>query len=290
MKHNQLEALKFLLENMGDSKFLNAKDDYGMTILHLAVADKQIKAIKFLTTSTAIKVNVVNANGFTPLDILAQSKRDIKDWEIGELLRRAGAISAKDMYLPANELAVTQTNSLTSHENNQKHKGQKGLKKTLRNEDDWLEKKRNTIMVVASLIATMGFQAGVNPPDGIQQDPFSPFAFYNTTGFLASLSIILLLISGLPINSRLFMWILMVIMWVAITAMAMTYAVSIDFPEGLDLSYSIVWIAVAGVLLLGHSSLLVVKMVKRIRKSLRRPSHIRAQDGHDHEPPIASAV
>ena len=43
MKHNQLEALKFLLENMGDSELLNAKDDYGMTILHLAVADKQIE-------------------------------------------------------------------------------------------------------------------------------------------------------------------------------------------------------------------------------------------------------
>ncbi|KAL9451668.1 hypothetical protein AB3S75_013272 [Citrus x aurantiifolia] len=328
VKHNQLEALKLLMENMEDPQFLNAKDDYGMTILHLAVADKQIEAIKFLTTSTIIKVNAVNANGFTAWDILAQSKRDIKDWEIGELLRRAGAISAKDMQPPGNELAVTQTNSLTSQENNQKHKGQKGLKRTLKNEDDWLEKKRNAIMVVASLIATMAFQAGVNPPHLPSQESSSsqntalttepepptarfpidgyrykyyisyyPFLVLNTTGFLASLSIILLLISGLPLNSRLFMWILMVTMWVAITAMAMTYAVSIDYLTDPVISYSststiviFVWTVVGGVLVLGHSSRLMVKMIKRIRKSIRRPSHIQAQDGHDCEPPLARTV
>ncbi|GAY62477.1 hypothetical protein CUMW_218110 [Citrus unshiu] len=70
VKHNQLDALKFLLDNMDDPQFLNAEDDYGMTITQLAVAE----------------VNAFNANGFMALDTLAQSKRDKKDWEIGELL------------------------------------------------------------------------------------------------------------------------------------------------------------------------------------------------------------
>ena len=44
VKHNQLEAIKVLMEIMDDyDQFLNAKDDYGMTILHLAVGDKQIE-------------------------------------------------------------------------------------------------------------------------------------------------------------------------------------------------------------------------------------------------------
>lgn len=30
VKHNQLDALKFLLDNMDDPQFLNAEDDYGM--------------------------------------------------------------------------------------------------------------------------------------------------------------------------------------------------------------------------------------------------------------------
>ncbi|KDO39712.1 hypothetical protein CISIN_1g041009mg [Citrus sinensis] len=297
VKHNQLEALKFLLENMGDSELLNAKDDYGMTILHLAVADKQIEAIKLLTTSTAIEVNAVTANGFTAWDILAQSKRDTKDWDIGELLRRAGAISAQDLQLPANELAVIQTNSVTSHENNQKHEGKKDLKGTPWNLDDWLEKKRNAAMVVASVISTMGFQAAVDPPQSPQLAA-SSFVVWNTIGFLASLSLILLLIIDLPINRILFAWILAWIMSLAIVAMAITYIVSIALIGDPNSSYSnnttsavLVWMAAVGIVsALVHISRLMVMMIKRMRKSIRRLSHIQAQDGRDYEPPIASVL
>lgn len=44
VKHNQLEVLKVLMEiGSWDYEFLNAKDSDGFTILHLAVADKQIE-------------------------------------------------------------------------------------------------------------------------------------------------------------------------------------------------------------------------------------------------------
>lgn len=97
-----------------------------------------------------IDANALNANGFTALDVLAQSKRDIKDWEIGELIRRAGAYRAKDVQLSASE----QTNSLISLESNSQNQQGKGLENSTKKlEDDWLEKMRNAIMVVASLIA-----------------------------------------------------------------------------------------------------------------------------------------
>jgi len=41
VKHNNLEALKLLAENIGDNEFVNLKNDDGDTILHLAIADKQ---------------------------------------------------------------------------------------------------------------------------------------------------------------------------------------------------------------------------------------------------------
>ena len=124
------------------------------------------------------------------------------------------------MQQPATKVSITQTNSLTSHKNNQKKEGKTGLKKHLKYEYDWLEKMRNAIMAVASLIATMTFQAGVDPPHSRWQDAssfeldattqrYACFLFCSTTGFLTSLSIILLLISGLPLNRRIFMWILM---------------------------------------------------------------------------------
>ncbi|XP_048330939.2 ankyrin repeat-containing protein BDA1 [Ziziphus jujuba] len=97
VKHNQLEALRLLVEVMGDYELVNAKDDYGMNILHLAVADKQIETTKFLVTSTKIEVNAVSANGFTALDILAQSHRDIKDFDISECLRNMGALRTTEI-------------------------------------------------------------------------------------------------------------------------------------------------------------------------------------------------
>ena len=52
---------------------------------------------------------------------------------------------------------------------------------------------------------------------------------YNTTGFISSLSIILMLITGLPFTHRLFMWMLTVVVWVAITSMALTYRTAMTF-------------------------------------------------------------
>lgn len=43
VNYNQLDVLKLLIETMGDHEFVNTKDAYGNTILHLAVADKQIQ-------------------------------------------------------------------------------------------------------------------------------------------------------------------------------------------------------------------------------------------------------
>ncbi|GAA0175519.1 hypothetical protein LIER_41928 [Lithospermum erythrorhizon] len=110
-------------------------------------------------------------------------------------------------------------------------------------------------MIVASLIATMGFQATLSSPGGFwQQDiahvnsfgtnsvtifagnsisadkhlhQYKRFMIGNTVGFISSLSVILLLISGLPYKRKVFMWILMVIMWIAISAMAYTYSMSV---------------------------------------------------------------
>lgn len=120
---------------------------------------------------------------------------------------------------------------------------------------DWLGRKRSALMVVASLIATVAFQAGLTPPGGVWQDDYKVdsngkpvaephtvgtavmaykdpiqygvFMIFNTIAFLASLSVILLLVSGLPLKRRRWMWFQMVIMWVSITAQVMTYFISL---------------------------------------------------------------
>lgn len=252
------------------------------------------QAIKVLTTSTTIEVNALNANGLTALDILPQIKGDEKDSEIIELLGRASAISARDEGKKKKKKKKTKTPS-KSHVNNDNLARQ--------DEYDWLRKKRSTLMVVASLIATMAFQVGANPPGGLWQDNFvgdaktpahnagssiladlSPEAYghfltSNSIAFVTALSIILLLVSGLPIRSRILMWVLMVIMWVAITAIAVTYLLSMSAftPAHQANTYAsvigyviLVWIGLCAILFFGHTIRLMVRIIKFIRKLIRR--------------------
>ncbi|XP_022856226.1 uncharacterized protein LOC111377383, partial [Olea europaea var. sylvestris] len=145
-----------------------------------------------------------------------------------------------------------------------------------------LIKKRDAIMVVVILIATMAFQAGVTPPGGVWQDNatdnshkageavmahihpkvYTSFVGANTIAFVSSLSTILLLLSGSPFRSRLFMWNLVVIMWLMVTSTAITYAISIVVvttqKDKKPLIYIIgigliVWCSVMGVWFLGRS-------------------------------------
>ncbi|KAK3016832.1 hypothetical protein RJ639_006371 [Escallonia herrerae] len=123
----------------------------------------------------------------------------------------------------------------------------------LKKRHTWLEKKYDSLLIAATLIATMAYQAAINPPGGLWQND-QPFDFegnrtitfyagtsvmaanypevyqtfwsYNTSSFVAALSVVLLLVSGLPLKRRIFAWLLMAIMWVAMTFMALTYLIS----------------------------------------------------------------
>jgi hypothetical protein len=37
----------------------------------------------------------------------------------------------------------------------------------LRHRENWMEETRGTLMIVATVIATMAFQAGISPPGGV---------------------------------------------------------------------------------------------------------------------------
>lgn len=114
----------------------------------------------------------------------------------------------------------------------------------------------NSLMVVATVIATITFQSAVNPPGGVWdsnhnstknprfrcsesdiciagtavfgyaddfRDDYKTFITYNSASFLASLGVILLLISGVPMGNKFGTWILTVAMCVALTFMALTF-------------------------------------------------------------------
>ncbi|KAH6782963.1 hypothetical protein C2S52_007922 [Perilla frutescens var. hirtella] len=276
VKHGHLEALKVLVQELDE--LINARNDDGDTILHMAVEGKKFEIMEYLFASTKINVNAKNSKGQT-----------------GKAMHNKFHQEATD---PSSSSSGTRKPS-HGHTDSQPVK--------------WLAKKRDAIMVVAILIATMAFQAGVTPPGGVWQDDlradpnattlvekphrageavmalnhpraFKNFMRTNTVAFVTSLSTILLLISGLPFRRPLFMWILMVIMWLTITSIAVTYGIAIvvvtPSKDKKSLSHVIeisiaVWGGVMGVLLVGNTIRLIDKWLKKRGVVVWRPRRFR---------------
>ncbi|XP_057799751.1 ankyrin repeat-containing protein NPR4-like [Salvia miltiorrhiza] len=281
VEHGQLPALKVLVREV--KELINAKNDDGDTILHMAVMGKKIEIMEYLFEAPNIDINAKNSNGQTAKSILEQIQPDAeKDSGIRHLLC-PGLARLK-----------------TRHGDTQPVK--------------WLTKKRDSIMVVAVLIATMAFQAGVTPPGGVWQenllnDPsphkageavmahnhpraFKNFMRANTVAFVSSLSTILLLISGLPFRRPLFMWVLMMIMWLTVTSIAATYAISIvvvtprkdrgALSHVIEISLA-VWCGVMGILLVGNTVRLVDRWLKNRGVVVWRPRRFRNMVEVSHE-------
>lgn len=225
-----------------------------------------MQIIEYLAETGKINMNAKNSEGQTVLDILDESSNDATNSDIRKIIQPTLWKSKGPRTQPVK----------------------------------WLTKKRDSIMVVAILIATMAFQAAVSPPGGLWQDNltvdsqgnsvpdphhagesvmsythpkyFRNFIRVNTVAFVSSLSIILLLISGLPFKRRFFMWFLMVTMWLTVTSIAVTYGVAIlvTTPEKYKQSLShvvetaiTVWCCVMGILLLGNTFRLIDKWLRR---------------------------
>ncbi|KAJ4846584.1 hypothetical protein Tsubulata_045741 [Turnera subulata] len=295
VKHFQSEALEFLVNSINQEGFVNVKDDDGFTILHLAVAQRDIEMINFLITKTKMDINSLNSKSFTALDIaLAEGVGTTpRPKEIQGQLLEVGALSP-GMHEPetfeAKNLRSSEKDSSTtsSPKDSKEHHESKN--------DEGIKRKRDALMVVASLIATMAFQSGSNPPSGFWQDDsdtheagrsilatkhptsYRFFVAYNTISFLASLCVILLLISGLPLERRISVWILTVIMWIAMIFMGLTYSVSVfsmSSSSDLALLVAVVVFGVLGILLAGHTVLFLKGTVfGRYKKQKRSSSSV----------------
>ncbi|RXH82246.1 hypothetical protein DVH24_036587 [Malus domestica] len=276
IKHNQLECLKLLVgRDNSNGEFLNSRAgcDGGVTILHLAFMLRQIKTIRYLLSVDAIKAEAIGANG-TSLTIIAREDFS-RSLEIQHILIDAGLIRREhnENENPNSAVAaasvVESSNPRRTKKKKKLHKqvapSEKGskparwywikLKKRLRYPSNWVVETPGMLMVVATMISTMTFQAVVNPPGGVWennntnstihseivcseenkciagtavlgylwQEKFVNFIRYNTISFLASLSVTLLLVSGFPLQNRLCMWLLSMSMCVTLTFMALTY-------------------------------------------------------------------
>ncbi|KAL2337910.1 hypothetical protein Fmac_012356 [Flemingia macrophylla] len=122
---------------------------------------------------------------------------------------------------------------------------------------NWLEERRGSLMVVATVIATMTFQIAINPPGGVWQSKadsgqgcarnkpcdagtsvlasgnnelrlkYEMFILLCTVSFSASLTTILLLICGISLRNIFIMWFLVIVMFISVICTAGAYVICI---------------------------------------------------------------
>jgi hypothetical protein len=124
------------------------------------------------------------------------------------------------------------------------------LGKCLKNPSNWIEQTRGSLMVAATMMATMSFQAGISPPGGVWQEDkdghtclenntckvgkailsyhdrdhyYVYFLSSNTVSFIASVGVIHLVICGFPLTSKFVIWLLSLAMTISVSSMTIAY-------------------------------------------------------------------
>ncbi|XP_061341454.1 ankyrin repeat-containing protein BDA1-like [Gastrolobium bilobum] len=268
VRYNHLEALKLLVESVReDNQFLSAKDKEDNTILHLAVKRRHIKIIEYLLSLSEMSTgkNSLNREGLTSLDMLTRCPRDSISLRIEHMLTEAGVQRFAQQPLPNSAPSNEPQQNIENEPNRCKKwldKFENFCTRYLISKGNWIDKKtREYLMVAATVIATMTFQSVISPPGGVwqadtttdgfacieygfceagtavlgyaQSPDFLKFIFFNSASFFSSLCVLLILISGFPLDNKAIMWILAVLMIAAVTCMLLTYmwALGLASPE-----------------------------------------------------------
>lgn len=200
-----------------------------------------------------VEVNVLNRNGYTALDLVESESSNSGLLVIVPKLQEAGAKRGEQLPPKSQELRqIHHEPTLGTFPDNspytqpaypnpkahhrQKHKRSKKLK----HQNEGLRNARNTITVVAVLIATVTFAAGVNPPGGFDQDtgraklgtkrPFKVFMVSNIFALFLSLGIVNVLVSVVPFKRKSMTALLKMthkVMWVSTLFMASAYIAAV---------------------------------------------------------------
>ncbi|KAI3899270.1 hypothetical protein MKW92_037465, partial [Papaver armeniacum] len=141
LKNNQNDYLVHAKPPHPNSVSINSTDNDGNTILHLSVEMGNMRIMDYLLLNRNVRIDITipNKKGLKALSMLPQAKKN-------------------DLKFGFYDYHVRHDNhtSKTLSKNGDEHEG--------------LRKRVNALMVVATLIAGIAFQAAMNPPGGVWQD------------------------------------------------------------------------------------------------------------------------
>ncbi|OWM79268.1 hypothetical protein CDL15_Pgr003440 [Punica granatum] len=130
-------------------------------------------------------INITNRMGFTVLDVLNHSPKDIKSLEICEVLAATGAgagagaetvlLSQPRLTLTAEKRAEAGAVQVPAEAQVLVPKSWKArvwhfVKQIMEYSGDWMNDTKGSLMMVSSIIATCTFQAAIAPPGGVWQN------------------------------------------------------------------------------------------------------------------------
>ncbi|KAJ6295587.1 hypothetical protein OIU78_023583 [Salix suchowensis] len=246
VKNNQYEAVKYLAEMLNITKLVDRPDNDGNTVLHLATAGKLSTMVIYLL-KLGVDVNAINQKGQTALDVVESDMSNSGALLILPALQDAGGkrshqlppISIEIQQIQQDQKSLSSSFAKRMPESTTKHHRRsqnRRREKQLELQTEGLRNARNTIVIVAVLIATVTFAAGINPPGGFSEDTgdsmkgrhssFKIFAVCNILALFLSLGTVIFLVSIVPFQRKSMMKLLVVthkVMWLSISFMAAGY-------------------------------------------------------------------
>ncbi|VFQ61377.1 unnamed protein product [Cuscuta campestris] len=284
-KGTSSKVVRLLLQ--ADAATVMLPDKFGNTALHVATRKKRVEIVNELLLIRDTNVNALTRDNKTSLDIAEGLSFCEEIGEIKECLTRFGAIRAKELNQPRDELRKTVTEIKKDVHTQLEHarktnKNMNGIAKELRKlHREGINNATNSVTVVAVLFATVAFSAIFTVPGGDDEDgkavmvgtsAFKIFFISNAVALFTSLAVVVVQITVVrrEIKSeRRVVEVINKLMWLASVCTTLAFVSSAYIVVGKRHRFAAVLVTVIGGVImagvLGSMTYYVVKY-KRIRK------------------------
>ncbi|PQQ03521.1 protein ACCELERATED CELL DEATH 6-like [Prunus yedoensis var. nudiflora] len=197
---------------MGEFQMLiNQKDNEGNTPLHLATKRHHPKVVYILTWDRRTNLKLVNDRGMTALDVAEGSLETIATYHgrlTRTILKSAGAQRAQSLHVLLRQKTSSQVPDKGGEfATKSEDAGTKGSTHSKLPNEESIRDRVNTLLVVATLVATVTFAAGFTMPGGynssspqegmatlLNKDMFQAFVICNTIAMYSAVLVTVCLI------------------------------------------------------------------------------------------------